>query len=364
MPCKHLRPASRRWLRKNTFADLQLTSETLNGWRRCGICSSQIPWMKLVSGQGLQQWCLQRSLTDWRLLWKSWIKSFSHLPVPTLKRDKMPLFLLKSFSKGILAFLHCLSGHHMEQERFWATWLSNCPSEKKNFNFWWKHKGSTEKKPEASRRRVKNCKRRMQIWQRCARSSRRGIRICQRSATNFKGDVLILKRLARPCKCPLACPFLGTYLVVIFLTSQRVRRRKAPSSRLAPASLLGFPYSRKATRSPHPARRLCICGWTNLQRWSSDVEQVKKTGLWRRTFPMPMLMARLIPGDGMTSSTVQHFKVVVASPWMSWACSVRPHPWSSWLLAPKRSCEGYHTARCSPPECNLWGKCFIGVALG
>ena len=339
MPCKHLPPASRFWLRKNTSADLQLTSETLNGWRKCGICSSQIPWMKLVSGQGLQQWCLQRSLTDWRLLWKNWIKSFSHLPVHILKLDKMPLFLPRSSSNVILAFLHCLNGLHMEPERFWATWLSNSPSEKKKFNFWWKHKGTTEKKPKAFRRSVKNCKARTQ-------SNRRGLRIWQSSAKSFKDDVAILRRLARSCKSSQARPSPGTYLVMIFPTSLRVRRRKATSSRYAPASPRGFPYTRKAIGLPHPARRLCFWMWAKLRRWSSDSEQVKSTRLRSMTIPRVwMLMAGFKAGGGKTSSTLQSFKVLPSLS-KSWTSSLRTHPWSSWLLAPR--CQVCHTARCGP----------------
>ena len=43
-----------------------------------------------------------------------------------------------------------------------------------------------------------------------------------------------------------------------FSNFSRIRRRKATSSRLALASLRGFPYTRKASGLPHAAKRLCF----------------------------------------------------------------------------------------------------------
>ena len=69
---------------------------------------------------------------------------------------------------------------------------------------------------------------------------------------------LDLEKVCKELQSPLARPSPGTYLLVICPTSQRIRRRKATSSRFAPASLRQFSYTRKGTRNPHPARRLCI----------------------------------------------------------------------------------------------------------
>ena len=120
------------------------------------------------------------------------------------------------------------------QKRSWrfhiasvATAWSRTDSEPPGFPIVWRRKNSTSGGSTSARQRPKP-----NAW-------RRGVKN--------------LKVSARPCKFPSARPSPGTYLVMIFPTSQRVGKRKATSSRFAPASLLGFPFT------PHPARRMCLC---------------------------------------------------------------------------------------------------------
>ena len=98
----------------------------------------------------------------------------------------------------------------------------------------------------------------------------------------------------------------------------------------------------KGHSSSAPGKAGLFLHLDKVAKWSSDSEQVKSTGLWRRTLPRILAGS---PGDGTTSSTVQRFKVL-PSPSISWACSLRTHPWSSWLVALKFSCEVCHTSFC------------------